>query len=167
MVRVIAIVSFLLAFLCALNLWFVFSNNLHIYKTLKLTVLKGYLGPQLFDYTNFYSDTLHTKTTNNNSFFYAAKPLTPTQKLIEAHTKYKTTAFLVIKNDSVVHEYYANGITDETISNSFSMAKSVVSALIGVALQQNKITHVNQPISNFLPQYNNTPESKITLKNKK
>ena len=41
----------------------------------------------------------------------------------------------------------------DTMSNSFSMAKSYVSTLIGIAIKENKIKNVNQSVCDFIPIY--------------
>ena len=63
----------------------------------------------------------------------------------------KTVAFLVIKNDSILYEKYYNGFGADSRSNSFSMAKSVVSALMGVAIQEGLIKSLDQKVSDFIP----------------
>ena len=54
------------------------------------------------------------------------------------HERFESIAFLVIHQDSLLHESYYNGY-DEASSNSFSMAKSFVSALLGKAIEEGKI----------------------------
>ena len=56
----------------------------------------------------------------------------PTQKLLEAHQELGTVAFLIIKNDSLRHEQYFDGYGTASISNSFSMVKSMVAAKISL-----------------------------------
>jgi CubicO group peptidase (beta-lactamase class C family) len=65
---------------------------------------------------------------------------------------YETVAFLVIDNDSLVYENYSQGFGPESHSNSFSMAKTVVSMLIGKALEDGYIESLDQPVSDFLPE---------------
>ena len=62
-----------------------------------------------------------------------------------------TKALLVIKNDSIVYERYFDRYTKNTVSPSFSVAKSFVSTLIGIALDENKIKSTEEPFTNYLP----------------
>src|SRR4051812_12344029 len=59
-----------------------------------------------------------------------------TKKLPEATLKEldknKSVAFLVIKDDSIRYEQYWDHYDQHSLSNSFSMAKSFVSVLIGI-----------------------------------
>ncbi len=68
--------------------------------------------------------------------------------------RYETVAFLVIKNDSIQYEEYWGGWNENAYSNSFSVAKSIVSTLIGIAIDEGKIESVNDPVGKYLPEYN-------------
>lgn len=61
--------------------------------------------------------------------------------------KYGTTAFVVIQNNKIRYEAYWDGGSDTTRSNSFSAAKSIVSLLIGCAMDEGKIKSLDQPIT--------------------
>lgn len=65
---------------------------------------------------------------------------------------HNTQAFIVIYNGTVVYENYFNGASRDSIVTSFSVAKSVTSALIGMAIQDGYIKSVNDPITNYLPE---------------
>jgi CubicO group peptidase (beta-lactamase class C family) len=78
--------------------------------------------------------------------------------------KNKSIAFLIIKNDSLVHEQYWDGYDATSKSNSFSVAKSFVSSLIGVAIKEGKIKSVDQPVSEFLPEFKEGDKKNITIK---
>lgn len=66
--------------------------------------------------------------------------------------KHKTTAFLVIRRDTIVYERYFKGYDEARIHPSFSMAKSVVSMLIGTAIADGLIRDVQQPIVDLIPE---------------
>ena len=75
-----------------------------------------------------------------------------------------TTAFVVIHNDKIVHEEYWDGATDTTRSNSFSVAKSIISILIGCLVDEGKIKCVDQPAGDFLPEFKNTDGYTLRIK---
>ncbi|MBY0426438.1 MAG: beta-lactamase family protein [Cytophagales bacterium] len=85
----------------------------------------------------------------------------PTQDALE---QYESVAFVVIKNDSIVHEQYWDGYGPSSLSNSFSMAKSVVSILIGAAIKDGKIKGLDQPVGDFLPEFTSDGKEKITIR---
>jgi CubicO group peptidase (beta-lactamase class C family) len=63
----------------------------------------------------------------------------------------KTYAFLVVKNDSIIYERYFNDINENHKLPSFSVAKSFVSTLAGMAYEEGKIKSLQEPITNYLP----------------
>jgi len=78
--------------------------------------------------------------------------------------KEKTLSFLIIRNDSVIYENYFYHHDSASILPSFSVAKSFVSALIGIAISESSIKSVHQPITDFIPELKNNPGfGKITL----
>jgi CubicO group peptidase (beta-lactamase class C family) len=83
------------------------------------------------------------------------------EQFLEHH---KTVAFLVIRNDSMIYEKYFDGFTRESIYPAFSVAKSFVSALVGIAIAEGKIRSVDQPITDFLPELKDPRFRNVTLK---
>ncbi len=61
-----------------------------------------------------------------------------------------TQALIIIENDLVVFERYANGAQRDTMLTSFSVAKSFDSALVGIAIDQGFIASVDDPITDYL-----------------
>lgn len=78
-----------------------------------------------------------------------------------------TTAFLVIKDDFLLYEKYFNGYDAYSTQTSFSIAKSFVSALVGIAIDEGLIDSVNDPITEYIPELKERDErfSQITIKN--
>lgn len=76
-----------------------------------------------------------------------------TKLLDETNEKFKSVAYLIIKNDSIWHESYFDGYDKNTKSNSFSMAKSVVTAALGKAIMEGKIKSLDQKVIDFYPEY--------------
>ena len=64
--------------------------------------------------------------------------------------KSPTVAFLVIRNDTLMYERYFRDYEAGTPVASFSMAKSYVSALIGIAIAEGKIKSEDEPVVNYL-----------------
>jgi len=84
---------------------------------------------------------------NNNNNYSGA-----TSWLDSNLTNTYTAAFLVIKNDSVIYETYFDNYTGHTLLPSFSVAKSFVSTLVGVALEEGKIKSLYEPMTNYIPE---------------
>ncbi len=77
---------------------------------------------------------------------------------------YKTTAFLVVRNDSIVYENYWEDYNDSSLSGSFSVAKSIVNVLVGIALKEGKINSIDEPVSKYVPEFGKDRKSKITIR---
>jgi CubicO group peptidase (beta-lactamase class C family) len=75
----------------------------------------------------------------------------------------KTVAFVIIHKDSITYEKYLNKYDEASIINSFSMAKSVLSILVGCALEDGKIKSIEEPITNYLPHLKENGFEKVTI----
>jgi len=62
-----------------------------------------------------------------------------------------TTAFLIVHNGRLIFEQYGLGHTAESVENTFSVSKSIVSALIGLAAEDGSFS-VDEPITDYLPE---------------
>jgi CubicO group peptidase (beta-lactamase class C family) len=62
-----------------------------------------------------------------------------------------TVALLVIKDDILLYEGYFNGYDHDSTVTSFSIAKSFVSALVGIAISDGYISGVDDPITKYVP----------------
>ncbi len=87
----------------------------------------------------------------------------PTKKLDSLHKKIGTVAFLIIRNDSIWSESYYDGYNKDSRSNSFSMAKSVVSAALGKAIMEGKIKSVDERVGDFYPEFKKGKAAAMTV----
>lgn len=62
-----------------------------------------------------------------------------------------TSGLLVLRDGEIVHEEYALGSSRETRWISWSVAKSFVSAMVGVAFHDGLIESLHDPISKYVP----------------
>jgi CubicO group peptidase (beta-lactamase class C family) len=63
-----------------------------------------------------------------------------------------TLAFVAVHDDRLVYERYLNGSTRETLQTSFSAAKSFVSTLVGIAIDEGLIRSVDDRVTDYLPE---------------
>lgn len=75
-----------------------------------------------------------------------------------------TTAFLVVRDDALLYEGYFNGYDRQSTQTSFSVAKSFVSALVGVAIKEGYIGGVDDPITKYIPELKGPRMDKITIR---
>ena len=76
----------------------------------------------------------------------------------------ETTAFLVIKNNRLVYEKYFRGYNRETPSMSFSISKSILSLLVGGALEDGYIRSLDQLVTDFIPELAKNGFDAVTLR---
>ncbi len=75
-----------------------------------------------------------------------------------------TIAYLVVQDTAIKYEAYWDGFDATSLSNSFSAAKSVVSLLIGMALDEGKIKSLDQKVGDFLPSFKNGRKFEISIR---
>jgi len=76
----------------------------------------------------------------------------------------QTTSFIVIKDDAIRYEGYFNGYTRDSVVTSFSIAKSVTSALVGIAIDEGAIHSGDDPIVSYLPELRGKGLDRITIR---
>jgi len=62
-------------------------------------------------------------------------------------------AFILIRNGQIVYEEYFNGSSVTDSNNIASVSKSILSALLGIAMNQGDIITAQEPIATYLPDY--------------
>jgi CubicO group peptidase (beta-lactamase class C family) len=63
-----------------------------------------------------------------------------------------TRAFVVVHAGRVVYERYDGGSGPKTLETSFSVAKSFVAALVGIAIDEGRIGSVDDPVTRYVPE---------------
>lgn len=153
-----------LIILVILNIAILVSGKTYLYKGIANTYLKGRSGPSIGEYEIFSNREVKAGISQT---WYVSKQ-SNTKKISEQHEKQfdemQTVAFLIVKNDSIIHEQYWDGYGEDSKSNSFSMAKTFISMLIGCAIDEGKIKNVDEPVSDFLPEFKYGENSKLTIK---
>ena len=87
------------------------------------------------------------------------------QDLNAALKHFKTDGLLIIKEGEIVYEEYFNGNSQTTRHISWSVAKSFLSSLVGIAVNDGLIDDINDPITKYLPDFKNTGYDGIKIKN--
>ncbi|MBU6153436.1 MAG: beta-lactamase family protein [Bdellovibrionales bacterium] len=75
-----------------------------------------------------------------------------------------TTALLMLQEGKIAFEEYGGGGGRDVLSGSFSMAKSVVAMLVGIALQEGRIKSIEEPIAHYLPEWAERDEGRIRIR---
>ncbi len=135
----------------------------YLIKAVRTIYAKGHSTAYLEDYKEFDNQIIDNDTPQpwpNHKNYNSVKE---TEKLNKTNEALGTIAYVIIKNDSIWFENYYDGFDEDSKSNSFSMAKSYVSALMGKAIMEGKIKSLDQPVGDFFPEFSNGLASKMTV----
>jgi CubicO group peptidase (beta-lactamase class C family) len=123
-------------------------------------------------YRQYPGDVIHTQGGNAYPLPEASKAMPPllykmdgnTYRLKDYLQRQSVTGLLILKNGQRVYEYYGRGNTDKTLWTSRSVAKSVVSVLVGMAIKEGLIGAVGDPITRYLPELKGSAWENVTLR---
>ena len=76
-----------------------------------------------------------------------------------------TQALIVSHNGSIILEQYGNGYSKTDFVTSQSIAKAFYAVLFGVAIEKGLLDDLDQPISDYLPEWKNDKRGEITIRN--
>lgn len=152
------------SFLLILVLSLYFFKVDYLLRAVRVTYFNGHKTAFLEDYKYF--DNRVIEKSELVQPWHIAKEynqIKATEKLEKLHQEIGTVAFLIIKNDSIWHESYYDNYTAASKSNSFSMAKSIVSACLGKAIMEGKIKSLDQKVSDFFPGFKQGKSAHMTV----
>jgi CubicO group peptidase (beta-lactamase class C family) len=75
-----------------------------------------------------------------------------------------TDGFMILSNDTIVYESYSNGFIETDLHISWSMSKSVISALFGIAISEGKIGSIEEKVTDYLPELTGTGYDDVRIK---
>ena len=76
----------------------------------------------------------------------------------------ETTSFIVVKDDKIVFEEYYRGHERNTPHILFSITKTVVSGLVGIALNDGLISSIDDPVERYIHEFVGKEEGQTTVK---
>ena len=135
----------------------------YLLKAVRTIYAKGYSTAYLEDYKEFDNKTIDNDTPQPWPNHVNYNKAEETEELKAINKTNGTIAYVIIKNDSIWFENYYDGFNKESKSNSFSMAKSYVSGLMGKAIEDGYIKSLDQPVSDYFPEFSEGLASKMTV----
>lgn len=132
----------------------------YILKGVRVVYMTGHTTAYIDDHPHFENAMVVTSTPQPWPQHNAYNTVTPSEQLQQVHEDLGTVAFVVIKNDSLLYEKYAQDYSAASQTNSFSMAKSITSAMLGKAISNGFIKSSKQPVGDF---YSAFKDSKMTV----
>lgn len=77
--------------------------------------------------------------------------------------EHKTLSFMIIRNDTILYEYFDHTKSDSSVVTSFSVAKAFISGMVGIAISEGTIESVNTSIVKYLPELANQGFESVTI----
>lgn len=142
---------------------YIFKKD-YLLRAVRVTYFNGHTTAFLDDYKYF--DNRIIQKSNQPQPWNLAKDYNqtkPTDRLEQLHKEMGTVAFLIIKNDSIWNENYYDNYSKDSKSNSFSMAKSIVTASLGKAIMEGKIKNLDQKVGDFFPEFKKGKSAQMTV----
>lgn len=156
---------FVLTILVSVNIFILLSGRFYLYKGVYFTYLSGETSPTIYDKDKFYSSTLPAPVKGDPWILHPKLGQLDLPAGEERYVeKFGTRSLLVFKGDSLIYERYWDEHNQSTVSNSFSAAKTVISLLIGIAVEEGHIKSIDDPVSRYLPEFSGKGKEKITIR---
>jgi CubicO group peptidase (beta-lactamase class C family) len=154
MKKLFKILLYFTGFLIIISLLLYALGYSYIFKAVSTTYLTGHNTAFIDDHPYF---TNHVIQNSDSIQEWPLKDqynsVEVTLKLDSLNRELETAAFLIIKNDSIWFEKYYNGYSEMSKTNSFSMAKTIVTALMFKAIQDGYLENLDQPVADLFPQF--------------
>ena len=150
------ILSFLLILIYAFNVEYLLKGVRTIYLTGNNTAF-------ISDYEYFENREIKNSVPQPWLLHEKYNSVTQSENLKKLNEERKTKSFLVIKNDSIVFEKYFDDHKSTSLSNSFSVAKSIVTSMMFKAIMEGKIKGLDQPLSDYFEEYKEGLASELTV----
>lgn len=154
MKKLFKVLVYFIVSLCIVSLLLYALGYGYIFKAVSTTYFTGHKTAFIDDHPYFENHVIQNADSVQDWALdeeYNSAEATPT--LDSLNQELGTAAFLIIKNDSIWFEKYYDSYDEMSKTNSFSMAKSIVTALMFKAIQDGYIENIDQPVSDFYPQF--------------
>ena len=144
---------------------------------------------RVYKLTNLYNEkTIAHNFINMDKVFIASEPINPSDNpytfekidfslpekylfegsehdLEEGLAHFKTDGLIILHNNKTLYEEYWNGNNRYSKHISWSVAKSFLSALIGIAIDEGLIDSIDDPTTKYLPEFKGTGYDGVKIKN--
>lgn len=148
----------ILLIVCCIGGYLVLPSNYYLRRALT------HLLPKIDQYPIFENRTVKAGNPQPWTQSEAYNTVSIPEKYLPVFEQLGTVAYVIIKDSTLLFEQYWEDYSPESHSNSFSMAKSIVSLAIGAAIDDGFIKDVDQPVSNFFPEFQGYNGKPLTLR---
>lgn len=148
----------ILLIVCCIGGYLVLPSNYYLRRALT------HLLPKIDQYPIFENRTVKAGDPQPWIQSEAYNTVSIPEKQLPVFEQLGTVAYVIIKDSTLLFEQYWEDYSPESHSNSFSMAKSIVSLAIGAAIDDGFIKDVDQPVSDFFPEFQGYNGKPLTLR---
>lgn len=148
----------ILLIVCCIGGYLVLPSNYYLRRALT------HLLPKIDQYPIFENRTVKAGDPQPWIQSEAYNTVSIPEKYLPVFEQLGTVAYVIIKDSMLLFEQYWEDYSPESHSNSFSMAKSIVSLAIGAAIDDGFIKDVDQPVSDFFPEFQGYNGKPLTLR---
>lgn len=160
--KTIALLFITIIALVVVGLWA--TGNEFILSGVSKTYLKGHKTANIDDHNYFNTRNIIAGEKQDWKLDANYKKDNLTSNAKELLLSKQSVAYLVVHKGELVAENYFDGYNENSQTNSFSMAKTVVTLLVGKAIEEGYIESLDQKITDFLPEFANDERgSKATI----
>lgn len=136
----------------------------YLFKGVRVTYLNGHRTAYLEDYKHFDNHIVKVGTPQPWALSGSYSETVLADSIAAFHEEIRSVAYLVIHRDSILLEQYFDGYDERSVSNSFSMAKSIVAAILGRAIEEGHVQSLNQKIIDFVPEITGEYARQLTFR---
>ena len=140
------------------------TNHDYLWGGIRETWLRGWENAQIDDLQ--FREHVRTIPASSNPQPWPEGPLWGKAVLSEGaqawHEENKSASFLVIQHDSLVHESYFRGHDATTLTNSFSMVKSIAAMAVGMAVGEGLVDE-QAPLATYIPRFAEGMDAGLTV----
>lgn len=129
------------------------TGNGYVFKAFQKTILKGYSTAHIDDYVDFDNAVVRAGVPQHWILHEKYNQLQLTDILRKELEDFQSIGFAIIKDGELLYEEYWDVYSSASLTNSFSMAKSITVMLLGKAIEQGYISGLDQRIIDFIPEF--------------
>ncbi|MBK8505527.1 MAG: serine hydrolase [Saprospiraceae bacterium] len=141
----------------------IFFLKPHIIKGLKMSYRSKRLGPAIDEMSAFENRLIHAGDPSPWIYAEDFQSVTLSTESLGKLEALESTAFLVIQHEKIHFEKYWPPFDESKVTNSFSVAKSIVATLIGIAIKEG-LLRLDDPVAKYVNSFKSTPKDKITIR---
>ena len=144
------------------SLLYIFKLD-YLIRGVRTIYLTGNVTAFISDYKYFNNEQIKTQKPEYWPRHKKYNQIEETEILKKLNQDRETKAFIVIKNDSILFEKYFDGYNSSSLSNSFSVTKSIIVSMLGKAIMEGYIQGLDQPVGDFFNEYKDGLAAELTV----